>query len=848
MNTRKINLSLANLRILKYLYVVFLMTSIHVKADAVACNETKEIKLEEYRVYFSKHGYRSHDLRKYKGSLDDAQKALQDNGLFSDQSNEIGLMIEKKWALSPSVNIQQQISDEIESAYRRYWIIAETYRGKDQKTFINDKPFRRLLEGVVKVGKIELERGDITSGRFHASCFAIPTAAINMYFCLFELMEEVEVGNLTDPLILEANRVLKEVGMQSWTQPFRNDETDKNVIQVDRFRNHVWWVGGNGIAYRSVLPAAVMMRSVEMMDVLAEVAKGAISSVSQNTYNEAFWTEGFTADGAGWGHGKQCLIWGYPIDGTGAALSLLGFFKDSPWQGELNKDNVKALMNFFRGSSWYYHNAYIPPCLGRGSMAYFNNEKKDIPSEKLLKNVFKDWIDCFSIDEQEELKLLAQSIENQKMTMPGSPSGYYTGTRWFFNNDDLIKKSNDYYMLVNMASIRCDGIESAYTIADGYNFYTCDGMTLYQKTGDEYLKAIGGWNLTAIPGVTSRQGEDQLSPIINWRGFCSKYNYAVAATSGSHNAVAGFVFEKMNASAKKNVNDKVGLDDSNSLLYEVNAHKFYFTFDDIMLALGAGVNNLNTKIKGDIWTTLDQTIWQGDVTYGRGNEKPIKQDQHCSEMVLKKSHSKQKHPIWISNGSGFSYAILTDQTPGEVCFSLEKRQTKWEKLNASNKNKSNLPSTQDIFQLWINHSQMAIDDTYGYLVYGGKEEANKVFSSNPVKVISNTTSLQAASNLEETVIGAVFYKANGLMTSEQLRMSVSNPCAVLLEIENDKCKLTVTDPEMNKDLNQITIKTTLHLGGDDIQSESGWNIITFDMPQGKECGKPVTKELMIKKP
>jgi len=112
--------------------------------------------------------------------------------------------------------------------------------------------------------------------------------------------------------------------------------------------------------------------------------------------------------------------------------------------------------------------------------------------------------------------------------------------------------------------------------ADKYNFFTCDGMTYLMKDGNEYDIAMGEWNLTALPGVTSRQGEDKLIPVTNWRGYCSKYNFAAAATSGGKNAACGFIFEKMNASFKKNVNDHTGRKDPNTIIYGVKAYKSYF--------------------------------------------------------------------------------------------------------------------------------------------------------------------------------------------------------------------------------------------------------------------------------
>ena len=61
---------------------------------------------------------------------------------------------------------------------------------------------------------------------------------------------------------------------------------DRDIVRVERFRHHVWWVGGNALAYRPLLETAVLMDSIPMVDVVAEVAKRSLSNVSQTTYNE----------------------------------------------------------------------------------------------------------------------------------------------------------------------------------------------------------------------------------------------------------------------------------------------------------------------------------------------------------------------------------------------------------------------------------------------------------------------------------------------------------------------------------------------------------------------------------
>ncbi len=76
----------------------------------------------------------------------------------------------------------------------------------------------------------------------------------------------------------------------------------------------------------------------------------------------------------------------------------------------------------------------------------------------------------------------------------------------FFNNDDLVKKNDRYHVIANMASVRCDGLESAYTFADAFNYYTNDGALMFQRRGNEYRNVYGAYDVTAFPGVTAREG------------------------------------------------------------------------------------------------------------------------------------------------------------------------------------------------------------------------------------------------------------------------------------------------------------------------------------------------------
>ncbi|MGQ1891070.1 polysaccharide lyase family 8 super-sandwich domain-containing protein [Thermophagus sp. OGC60D27] len=807
--------------------------------SVMAQDSPKEKAVAEFRKYFSQHAYRGHQLTKPKTEQITSQQSVE---LLGNDGRFVDLIAAQEKIETQQLNLQRKtesqhfVGETLEKAFNRIWRIAQLYRGKKYEQYKNDPVLTKLFKAINNYSKIEADRGSIENGRFHISCFAIPTAAVNTYFCLFDAMEAVENGQENSEMAVTANQYLKQMGFQSWTQPYRNDETDKNPVSVDRFRKHVWWVGGNGLGFRSLLPTAAAMNSVEMMDVLAVVAKGALSWVSQNTYDESFWTEGFTADGAGWGHGMQCLIWGYPISGTSAALNLIKYFKGTPWAKQLDNANAQALLNYYRGSSWYYYKGYIPRSLGRGSMEYTPLVEKKIGTAEMIKGAVKDWIDSFSDEEQKELLDLQEDIKDNRIVMEGYPDGLYNGTRWFFNNDNLIKKNPDYYIFVSMASVRCDGIEMAHNMADKFNFFTCDGLTFLMKEGNEYHKAIGAWNLTALPGVTARQvDEDDLIPMTNWRGYCSLHNFAAAATSGTKNAAAGFIFEKMNASEKNNVNDPVGKEDPNDLIYCVKAYKGYFMADDYMVALGAGITNKKPNMEGDIWTTIDQTHYNCSVKF--------MEDSKVQKINGNKSvEFSDKEMIWVSHKDGFDYAVLPQYTTGKVFLQTETRNTKWEKINEANKRIKNKTEKEDIFQMYINHGRQVNNGSYAYVVYAGEKKAKKAFEKMPLEILVNTTDIQAVA-WDGRYLGASFYNPDEILGIKENKIRVSAPCALLLEKNEDGWTLTVTDAQMNEDLKYIEVKTTFNWKGDVVEKDGAWSIVTVPMPQGDLCGKPASVKL-----
>ena len=142
---------------------------------------------------------------------------------------------------------QSRIVAMTSKAFQRLWAISEALRKDEIPADRGTEVKRALYRAIERYGDIEVNRISTHSGRWHASCFFIPTAAVNLYFANFSDMKEAENGTCRDSDTLKANAMLKKLAFQAWSQPMRNDATDQNIISPERFRNSTFYVGGNAL-------------------------------------------------------------------------------------------------------------------------------------------------------------------------------------------------------------------------------------------------------------------------------------------------------------------------------------------------------------------------------------------------------------------------------------------------------------------------------------------------------------------------------------------------------------------------------------------------------------------------
>lgn len=713
-------------------------------------------------------------------------------------------------------------ADWLAALERLTFLLVKDYHYKDRKSTSGDPGTgeaevpEKLLRGVIRYGERETAREDRGNSRFHSSIFAIPVCAVNIYFALLPILH-TERGlpgeGARRELLVRFRNVLYDLMLQAWTLPLRGDETDETPFWVERFRNHVWWMGGNAVGYRPVFYTALCFGDSRLMDILGQVIIGA--SGSRAAYDEdSFWTEGICADGFGWGHGAQAYNDGYPTDALQEIFSLIRHFKGTAYESILNEMDWKNIVYYIEGISWSSWGDYVPPMMGRRC---FQAEKR-LSTTCMMRKFAEEIVDRYRdyVDEA-DLQRLRAVLDRGEMNVEDG-DGNFRGTRYFFNNDTLISKTAHRYFYFNAASCRCKGVECAHEMADTRNFYIRDGSCLLLTDPESYETAKGTFNPSHFPGTTERDlQKPRIMAETNWSGYSSLHNFAGGLADGTQGA-AGFIYEK---SAKREADGSGTVrNDFTREMMGVRAYKSVFVQDELFVFLGAGIRDDRPEYGERIITTVNNVRFLEGVFC----------DEEGESIGELRTVTGQTGKCFFRN-DGVLYGIKA--LPGTTySLTAETRETDWEYLNVTNKSVED--EAVKILEITVDHGEAPKDSAYCYWMCTDPEKA-PVQAERSFTVLSNTEEIQAICFGEDR-ISAVFYRA-GELDCGNYTIEVSDPCVLMLEREgNRSVRVSVCDPCQNRELTHIAVSVRCRADG-----EIG--VVRIPMPTGVMRGSGVTGQI-----
>lgn len=318
----------------------------------------------------------------------------------------------------------------------------------------------------------------------------------------------------------------------------------------------------------------------------------------------------------------------------------------------------------------------------------------------------------------------------------------------------------DYGITVKMSSSTVKGGEWRTINPSGYNllYWTPQGATAIQRTGDEYRPVYQLMDWAHVPGTTAPYALTKDGNFNNPKTF-------VGGVTNERYGATAFDFNKLNTSGKKG----------------------YFFFDDEMVALGAGIASTNTA---PIHTTLNQSQAIGEVLVD-GN--PIADG------------TMQTGGRWAYNDHiGYIF-------PNPTTFQV-KRETKTGSWSDVISGSSTEAITKPIFSIWLDHGMKPTNASYQYIVLPNKtsKEVGSYASDNPISILANTPSVQAVRHNSLGIAELLFYQPGTVAVREGLTVTVDKPAMVIVDESAAPVRISVANPETPG----ITVNVTLDRNGE----------------------------------
>ena len=535
---------------------------------------------------------------------------------------------------------------------------------------------------------------------------------------------------------------------------------------------------------------------------LATILRGAITHDATLT-SEAFGAisdtlvtgtgEGVQADGSFHQHGPQLNNGSYGLSFSTDGADLSGYSVGTSFA--LPADSTKVLVDYLLdGQQWMLRGvSFEATAQGRGiSRTGSRNFGTGIASVVNQTLTLTDYRSA-------ELTAMRNRLTAAAASGTASPDLALVGHKHFWRSDYTSHHRPGFSATVKVSSTRTLEPESGN--AEGLkNLHLADGVNLIQQRGDEYTSIQPVWDWRRLPGTTTEQGTYSLKPTTDW-GMYGPTGFAGGVSDGRNGATV--------------------LDYS---ALNVKAHKSWFFFDDVEVALGSGIDA--AAATSPVITTLNQTFQKGSVSWGTNSG---------STGSLTSGTQSRSDVSWVLH-DGVGYVFPTAQN---VTLQAAVQSGNWYDLATSN---ANTVVSGSVFSLQVNHGTAPTGGSYAYVVLPGASESSlATYAAAPaVRILSNSRNLPAARHDGLALTQAAFYTSGTLTTGSGATISVREPSLVMLDESAAAAKLSVSNPygqatTLHADVTRTRpespdefTRVTIRLSGSD---QGGATVIrSFDQP------------------
>lgn len=496
--------------------------------------------------------------------------------------------------------------------------------------------------------------------------------------------------------------------------------------------------------------------------------------------------DGFYADGSFIQHGDIPYTGSYgniAIKGVGKILSYL---EGTPWQ--LSEDGINTFSKLVYDTfiPVIYKGETMPMVGGRsisrapgarkegfGSATIYNllivSNFASEPYRSQLREAAKYWINEDETDyyynNNRDLRDILEILDVVNDKAVKGDSVPFLGGKVFAGMDRFIHTGKDYSLGISMYSSRISSYEAG-NEENAKGWFTSDGMVYLQNQdtmyGESYWPTVDWYRLPGTTVDTRKLSEKATTAFTRTR---SPQSYVGGVTDGNNSAV-GMVLNKSNV---KDGGALVG--------YDLKAFKSWFVKDDVMYALGAGINGTSTD--GSIQTIVENRLLDPKMNYELKSNIDFNNnstfDVKAGDWFLLEADQKENN---------IGYVFLADQT-----ISLVEETNTGIYYTINERFVNDKTYTESYQKIIIEHGKTSSNGSYAYATLPSVTEAElTAFVASDFEVVSNTADNQTV-RVGSTLLGHVYPEAGGKFAD----ISVNGAASFIVDENDTEIVLSTAD-------------------------------------------------------